>query len=558
MKEFGALRFMDRFARAFESFGIDYKIMRRILQVKLTMDGRRVPTIMNNYKKEEDTSYFRKSLLTYGFMGIFIAIFMYMPLPLFFKMNIAFGMIIFMVMATMISDFSTVLLDIKDKNILLPRPINHRTVNAAKIIHIFIYLFTITLAIAGPALIAGTFRYGYKFFIIFSIELILISGLVIFFTSILYFLVLRFFDGEKLKDIINYFQIVLSIAMVIGYQLIGRVFDVANFNVVFNLKGWHYFIPSVWFAAPFTMILENKYEVYNITFTVLAFMVPVVAFIAYFKFVIPGFEGSLQKLNNQNERKSRTLELRRSIGRKLAAILCFSKQEDVFFRFSSNMFSKERKLKLRLYPSLAFAVVMPCILLFSMLRDAESFKDALIKITEGKYYLAIYVTVLMLSATINLISTSERYKGAWVYKVLPIEAPAPVFKGTIKVLILKYLLPVYLFVAAVFLVVYEFKILLDVILIFINLLITILVVFKVLKKELPFCKEFQSTQENGFVVLITSIASCGVLAGAHMFARTKAYGMVSAIIVEIIMLIILWRVSLNIKWRDIFDVSDKE
>lgn len=45
------MKFLDRFKGLFERLGIDYYIMRRILQVKLTLDGRRTPTTMINSSK---------------------------------------------------------------------------------------------------------------------------------------------------------------------------------------------------------------------------------------------------------------------------------------------------------------------------------------------------------------------------------------------------------------------------------------------------------------------------------------------------------------------------
>ena len=47
MRDFPSLKLLDRFEKVFTSFGVDYPIMRKILQVKLIMDRRRVPTIFH-------------------------------------------------------------------------------------------------------------------------------------------------------------------------------------------------------------------------------------------------------------------------------------------------------------------------------------------------------------------------------------------------------------------------------------------------------------------------------------------------------------------------------
>ena len=200
----------------------------------------------------------------------------------------------------MISDFSTVLLDIKDKNILLPRPVDARTINTAKLMHIVIYLFTITMSISGVALLVGLFKYGVAFALIFMFELVLICCLVVFFTSILYMAILSFFDGEKLKDMINYIQILLSVFIVIGYQFMGRIFNLTHLTVTFHPTWWYFLIPTTWFAAPFSLFIEHDSSQYFTALSLLALIIPTAATVLYITLVIPYFEGKLQKLNSSS------------------------------------------------------------------------------------------------------------------------------------------------------------------------------------------------------------------------------------------------------------------
>ena len=108
MKDFPVLKLLDRFYLLFKKMGVDYPIMRQILQVQLTMDERWVPTILTNQKKARGGNSFKSSLITYGILGIFIGLLKLVPFPLFYNMNLAFRIIVFMVMVTMISDLSTV------------------------------------------------------------------------------------------------------------------------------------------------------------------------------------------------------------------------------------------------------------------------------------------------------------------------------------------------------------------------------------------------------------------------------------------------------------------
>ena len=73
-------------------------------------------------------------------------------------------------------------------------------------------------------------------------------------TAILYIAILRFFDGEKLKDMINYVQIALSLMLMIGYQVLIRSFEFVNLDMVVSFHWWNLFLIPMWFVA-----LMNSY-----------------------------------------------------------------------------------------------------------------------------------------------------------------------------------------------------------------------------------------------------------------------------------------------------------
>ena len=190
MKDFKILKFLDLFKIVFEKIGVDYPMMRKILNIKLILDGRRVSTVLNNQgkkKKEEsdDKNNFFKSLWVYALMGTFLIMFIVIGENFLFQMSFIFGIVMFLLMTSLMADFSSVLLDVKDKEILLSKPVNNKTLNMAKILHIFMYITTITLTITGPSLIAGIIRHGLTFFFIYLVEVIFISLFIIILKTLL-------------------------------------------------------------------------------------------------------------------------------------------------------------------------------------------------------------------------------------------------------------------------------------------------------------------------------------------------------------------------------------
>ncbi len=553
MKDFGLLRLLDRFKGAFDRSGIDYRKLRLILQIKLTMDSRRVPTVFaNNNKIREDRNNFRMGLFLYAFMGLFAGIIIAVPLPIFIKLNLTIGVIMFLLMSTMISDFSSVLLDIKEKNIMLPRPVDPKTLNTAKVIHIIYYLFMITAALAGPSLVIGTLRYGLGFFLVFLFELVLICGFVVFFTSILYTFILVFFDGEKLKDMINYFQITLSVALLIFYQLIGRIFNISELVITITPAWWHYLMPTAWFAAPLCLLLEHDTSMYNAGLSIAALAVPVLSLILYIKLVLPRFERSLQKLNNNSSSKRKAGGLKKQLQEKLARLLCSDDQERTFYLFTQSVAGNERKLKLRLYPSLAFAAVMPFIFMFGAFNHGKTISEIHTNIINGQYHFGLYLSVIMLGSSIMMLSTSENYKGAWIYRTLPLKTPVPIFRGAVKSFLIKFIIPIFLFTSIVYVLIIGFKAVPDIILIFFNMMILLMFIFKMSKKELPFYKDFQYTQDgNTLAVVILSFFIGGLLAGIHFLVSLIPFGVTINLALSILISVLLWRSSFKIAWKDV-------
>ncbi|EJO5348265.1 ABC transporter permease [Clostridium botulinum] len=554
MKDFKILKLIDKLKFIYDKFGINYESMRTILKLKLLMDNRRVPTIYKDRENEDKKNTFKKSLLLYGLMGVFLAVFIFIPSPMVVKMSINIGAIMFLLMSTMIADFSSVLLDIRDKNILNTKPLDPKTINAAKTTHILIYITYIAGAIAGPTLIGGLIKYKFKFFIIFFFQIILISVFTMFFTAILYYFILKIFDGEKLKDIINYFQIVLSIVLLLGYQIIPRVFDFAGVNVNFKIKWWSYLVPPVWFGAPYSLIMEHNTGREYVLLSIMCVAIPIIIFGIYYKFIVPYFEENLQKLDSSISKKGTYEETKGVRNKRYASIFCRDKIENVFFRFSRNMISTERRLKLKLYPGLGFAVIFPFIMLISSFSKYKSVSQAFNEFSNGNYYFWIYLSVFMLAANVELLSQSEKYKGSWIYTFLPIDNPGKIQKGVLKGFILRYILPVFFSICIVFFIMCGLRILPDIIVMFLSMLILIVVMQSLYKKELPFYKEFESNGEDTFTIFIVLGSLTGVLFALHKLIKyLKQYSFSIYIYMGILLIInlILWKKIFNISWKQV-------
>lgn len=545
MKDFKVLKLLDKFRGIFIKLGIDYDVMRKILQVKLIMDGRRVPTVIGNSNKrkdDEDKNKFLGSLWIYILMGLIAIPFVAVKQNYIFQMSFVFGIMIFMVMTSLISDFSSVLLDIRDINIIGSKPVSSKTLNTAKLIHILIYMSMITLATSAPALITAVVRQGALFLLIFIIEIILMDLFIVVLTALLYLLILRFFDGEKLKDIINYVQIILSIALAVGYQLIGRLFEFTHISTEFIPKWWQYFIIPVWFGAPFEVLIKGSYNMNYIVFSLLALIIPLISILIYAK-LMPAFEKNLQKLGNNSSKGSRD---HKGFNRMLSNILCRNKQERTFFIFTLDILKNEREFKLKVYPSLGFALVFPFIFLFNSIKG-ESFAS----IASSKLYLNIYFCAMLLPTVVMMMKYSGKYKAAWVYRALPIKEIASIFKGTIKAYIVRLFIPIYLLDCIVFMAIFGVRILPDLIIVFLNIILFTIICFRFMKKALPFSVAYGSDNQGEGTIMIPLMIILGVLAFVHYECTKVNYAIYIYMAALLFLVIILWKKSFNISWENL-------
>ncbi|MGG5461085.1 ABC transporter permease [Clostridium sp. B9] len=537
-KENKALKVIDRFSGLYEKFGVNYEMMRLILKTKLLMDTRRAPAIMTNSTKNQDkTDKFGGQQLLYGVMGVFIAIFVLIKFNIMIQMTMYFGMIMFFIGMCFIVDFASVLLDVKDKNILGITGVDAKTINAAKLTNVIIYMTTVTLYLGGPGALVS-FRYGILFGIVFIIELILINLFMVLLTCFIYYLVLKFFDGEKLKDIINIIQIALTIVITIGYQLIGRVFDfVETTDKVFSVTSlWQWFIPSLWFAAPLEIIESGQINQSLIILTILAIVVPLVSIGIYFM-IANNFENYIQKLNNNSYRgKDRT-----PLFFRVSNLICRSNTEKSFFNFTMGIIKSERNFKLRTYPNLAMGLIFPFIFLINTVDDYSSFHAWRVGMATSNDYYTMYLSIFILAPTIMYIKYSDQYKAAWIYKATPIADLSDVFKGVYKAVFYKMIFPVFIFVAILYTWIFGVRVIPNLIGIFLVAIFLSLIALKAMDKHLPFTVSFKDAEkmDDLGITIVIGILS-GVLGGIQYFVTKLNFGIYIFIGIIMVGIALMW------------------
>ena len=543
MKEFKVLKILDKLSGLYTKAGVDYDMLRIIINTKLTMDGRRKATVFNNdaNKKKKDSNEFYKALLMYAFIGLFLGLTLIFDINKMYLMSGFFSIIMFMILTIFISDFSYVILDVRDKNIISTKGIDNRTINASIITHVFIYMTYLTLALVGVSFIVSL-KYGIIYFLLFFIEIILIDIFMIIITALAYLLVLKFFDGEKLKDVINFVQIGLSIFMVVIYQIVPRLFNIIDLSKIdYNEKIWHLLIPPMWFAAPLSIISGEKITGIKIIMIILALIVPIISISLYLK-LTPTFEKNLQKLNNNEaniKEKGKHLI-------KINNLFCKDNTERAFFNFSLGIMNSEREFKLKIYPNLALGMVLPIVFMITGI-DRNNPMGIFESLRNSRQYLSIYAFALVIPNILIMIRYSEKYMGAWIYEIAPIKNIASIFRGVIKGTIYKFILTPYLLISLIYIIVFGPKVIFHLIIAFLVMISLMILNFMILKKYFPFSKKFEATNGGESMgAMILYMFTVLIALGIHFAVSNIKIASYIYIVFLVIFNLLLWKYSFNI------------
>jgi hypothetical protein len=141
--------------------GVDFEKLKIIAETKVLMDRRRVYFNWRQRQQKESSNPLLFTLIVYAFMGFYAGGVLFISKSLIVGAIIIHSYILFMMTMTMITDFSSVLLDTTDNQIILPRPVNSKTLFVARLVHILVYLLQFTLALAIFPVIMLFIAYGF-------------------------------------------------------------------------------------------------------------------------------------------------------------------------------------------------------------------------------------------------------------------------------------------------------------------------------------------------------------------------------------------------------------
>lgn len=540
MEDFFSLKILDLFRPLFEAFGVEYEKMRLIVSMKLTLDKRK-----NN--SSENKNSLMQSVILYLVIGLVASRIIVMPIDIMTKMTVLFALIFVMLLTCFITDFSSVILDTYDRHIIGITDVKDITLNMAKIVHIIIYISIISLSISAFSILMILMAYNIGFCLLFILCMILMDFLLIMMTSVIYYLLIKIFKGEKLKDVLNLFQIFMIFVFSIMYYFITSSLSDIQINYTFSINAYDLFIPFMWFASLFCVIFYGKIQTLYIIMAILGIIVPILSILIYIK-LTPAFERNLDKLEqvSYNEKDSKS---KKSFASKLANKICKNNEEKSFFEFIYTNLSRDREFKTRVYPTLASGIIMPLVLLFVTYDRSISIMEYLKSLSTTNNFLNIYLAVILLQNCILLLKYSKEYEASFIYDVLPISKKKNIYSAEFKVIIIKLFVPVFIIIGIPYLILFKAKFIVHLLIAFVSTIFISMGTFRVNDKSLPFSEDYAVTANtSNFLNIIKSIGFVGAAVLLHYLIILKAPYIFS--VAYLILLILIMKII----WNKVFDI----
>lgn len=432
----------------YEKMGVNISHLKAILTTKLIMDDRRPNSFQQMRAKQKQKPVKGATLATMftailaGGLFAFISAQLRNPVTSF---TIYFFFFITFLASILIADFTSVLIDVRDSYIILPKPVTDRTFVLSRLLHIFIHVCKIVTPMMLPGAVFFAIKYGVAVLLVFMVLIFTATLFAIFLINACYILILRITTPQKFQNIISYIQIAFAIFFYACYQLVPRMidkfagYDLSHSNTVI-------FLPSYWFGAA----MQQVYSVVNSPQVwlgaVLSLAIPILSLWVVIKYFAPSFNQKLALISagsseggSTNVKKEKTYS---GYSRWLAGLLTRKGPERTGFLFTWKMMLRSRDFKMKVYPAIGYMLVIIVMMFISM--HGLTINDFKQQTTLGKKALliVIYFSNLLLITGLGQITIHDKFKAAWIFFTTPVDTPGEIVSGAVKASIAQFFLPV--------------------------------------------------------------------------------------------------------------------
>jgi len=543
----------------YEKAGVNTLQLRAILSAKLTMDNRRQSAFKTQNQRKEQKDINKATLGTmFGalLMGFFMMFCFLNNTESTTQMTFFMTMFIFMLCITLITDFTSVLIDVRDNLIILPKPLSDATFVASRLLHITIRTSLIVVPMVLPSMILIIFKIGPFVVLPFMLMVLMCSMFSIFLINAVYILILKITTPSKFQAIISYIQIGFTIFIFASYQILPRMMQNSAIEHL-RLEEMPYigFFPPYWFADACLSMAYFDFSGMGGFSLLLAMLTPILSIWIVIRYFAPSFNRKLSMITARTEEKTTAAEKTTNkkklvFQEKLASFFTKTGSEYMGFLFGWKMMSRSRDFKMKVYPAFGSLIVLAVIFTNGGPFNAQSatHDENLMKILMT----VIYLSSMILTTAIGNLPFSDKYKASWIFYSAPVESPGRVISGAVKSAMVSLYMPLALLIAILGIAFMGPGSIL-------NILLGVLNVFTIgavnaysTVRKLPFSNVLNGTANGGsFVKTMLLLFAMGAVGVIHYFISGFFWAVLLLIVLS---LGILWLVFSEIKaldWDDL-------
>jgi len=496
------LRFFLLPVAFYRKVGIDKPQLEAILSAKLTMDNRRPLAFARLGRRGEKKELNTATLKTMVFsllMGFFLIAGIKIGEDMVTRLTVFISTYLIMLCLMLIADFTSVLIDVRDNYIILPKPVTDATFLMSRLLHIAIRVCVVMVPLSLPTCLMACVQEGWTLFLPFLLVILLSSLFGIFLINAVYILILKMMDPVKFQSAISYFQIVFTVMVFAGYQMLPVLinkFGLLHASVLVLQNRWLY--PPFWFADACMAIQGMDFSNGKFVSVALALFVPLFSLWLVIRYLAPFFNQKMTLIAAGSAEQSRAVvkKQKRKLGEKLASFFTKPGAEYVGFVFCWKMMFRSRDFKLKVYPSFGSAFVLCVLFLYNFGENSFLPKGEALWLS---LLLIIYICCLIPMTALMQLPYSEKFKASWVFHAMPIESPGVVIAGAVKAALVFTFIPLALILFPLGFYIIGFRIFPDLLLGCVNVLAISSVFGLIFVRKMPFSLAMDAATNAGSI-----------------------------------------------------------
>ncbi len=428
--------------------GVHMPHLQAILRAKLKMDDRR-PGGWSAIRHQQDKKEINTAtLVTMGLallMGLTFTIVLLIRDDL-LRLTLYFTLFGFMLSTFLIMDFGQILIDTRDNDILLPKPVKSETFVAARLIHILIHVTKVVVPLSFFGCVAMLVKTGMWGTIVFILTIALLTMLTFALVNATYLVIIRLFSVERLNSILTSFQIIFAILTYGAYQFLPRLVDLRSLEDLDLLeKKWIWAFPSFWLAAAWKLLYTFSPEVPLLIGGLLSVLIPVLAIWMVIRYLAPVFLSKLSMMSagiGSHTGSRRRDRVDKAMYRNSLFRLAAPGLERESMKYTWSITGRYRDFRMKVYPQVGYGLVMFVLVGYRMVEglDPEEIREMSEKL-RFPVLIIIYFSWMIFYTALFQLPYYQKHNAAWIFFITPLEKPGKVLSGAIKACLVKFWFP---------------------------------------------------------------------------------------------------------------------